>query len=63
MVLSFITNDLIALLLPTKDQPNFEFSMIDTNVLINILGIQITIKGVGKNPHICQKKYIQYISK
>ncbi len=38
MVLSFITNDLIALLLPTKDQPKFEFSMIDTNVLINIWG-------------------------
>jgi hypothetical protein len=60
MILSLITNDPIALLLPTKDQLKFEFSMIDMNVLTNILGIQITIKGVGKNPHICQKKYTQY---
>jgi len=63
MILSLITNDPIALLLPTKDQLKFEFSMIDTNVLTNILGIQITIKGVGKNPHMCQKRHIQYISK
>jgi hypothetical protein len=63
MILSLITNDPIALLLPTNDQLEFEFNMIDTNVLTKILGIQITIKGVGKNPHICHKWYIQYISK
>jgi hypothetical protein len=58
MILSLITNDPITFLLPTKDQLKFEFSMIDTNVLTNILGIQITIKGVGKNRHIRQKRYI-----
>jgi len=63
MVLFLITNDLITLLLPTKDKLKFEFNMIDMNVITNVLGIQITIRGVGKNPYICQKKYIQYISK
>jgi hypothetical protein len=48
MILSVITNDPVALLLPTKDQLKFEFSMKDTNVITNTLGIQMTIKGVGK---------------
>jgi hypothetical protein len=56
MILSLITNDPIALLLPTKDQLKFEFSMIDMNVLTNILGIQITIKGVGKKSTYMSKE-------